>query len=251
MQMMHQHQPQAIVVKSRANKSCKSKVKFNNHMLQLFLTPGDVNFVPPGSFGVPRIPVYTQAMLNILAQPLTERAMQTVNILTTCFSQVPTNIGEHLRPFTTHKFIAAYFKKLCIGTSANVQSTPLDSLQFKTSLIMILSFVSQNDTAKIEVHREAEKLAKNKQEFDFVEAHHKLLKTTIEGLGMMSGMECIVKNCANICCIVTAFFDINGRNPISFLYCACIKTINFVKHLQFIQWHATVRARVPQLPFIS
>ncbi len=86
MQMMHLHQPQTIVVKSRADKSCKSKAKFNNHMLQLLLIAGDVNFVPPGSFRVPQSLVYTQAMLNILAQPSTVRTMHTVNILTTCFS---------------------------------------------------------------------------------------------------------------------------------------------------------------------
>jgi hypothetical protein len=134
--------------------------------------------------------------------------------------------------------------------SANVQRTPLDSLKFETISITILSFVGQNDIAKIEAHREAEQLAKNEREFDFVEAHRKLLKTTIEGLGMISGMECIVKICANVCCIVTALFDINGSNPVPHLYSVCIKTIDFVKHLDFIQWHPTVCARVPQLPFI-
>jgi hypothetical protein len=47
MQMMHQHQPQTIVVESRANKSCKSEAKFNKHMLQLLLVAGNVNFAPP------------------------------------------------------------------------------------------------------------------------------------------------------------------------------------------------------------
>ncbi len=35
MQMMHQHQPQTIVVESRADKSRESKATFNNRMLQL------------------------------------------------------------------------------------------------------------------------------------------------------------------------------------------------------------------------
>ncbi len=64
---------------------------------------------------------------------------------------------------------------------------------------------------------------------------------------MISGMECIVKIFANVCCDVMAFFDIDGSNPVLLLYSVCIKTINFVKHLDFIQCHAIVCTRVPQL----
>jgi hypothetical protein len=91
-------------------------------------------------------------------------------------------------------------------------------LKFETSLVMMLSFVGQNDIAKIKAHREAEQLAKNKREFDFIDMHCKVLKTTIEGLGMIAGMECIVKICTNVCCIVTALFDIDGRNHVLLLY---------------------------------
>ena len=129
-------------------------------------------------------------------------------------------------------------------------STPLDHLNFETSLITILIFFVQDNFAKLEAHCEAEQHEKNEREFDFVEMHRKILKTTIEGLGMISGMECVVKICANVCCVVTAFFDIDGSNPVPLLYSVCIKTIDFVKSLDFIQWHAIVRARVPQLPFI-
>jgi hypothetical protein len=86
-----------------------------------------------------------------------------------------------------------------------------------------LSFVGQNNIAKIKAHCEAEPLAKNEHKFDFVKAHCKLLKTTIEGLGMISGMECIVKICANICCIVAVFLNIDAINPILFHYSVCIK----------------------------
>jgi hypothetical protein len=72
--------------------------------------------------------------------------------------------------------------------------------------------------------------------------HRKILKTTIKGLGMISGMECVVKICANVCCVVTAFFDIDGSNPVPLLYSVCIKTIEIVKSLDFIQWHAIVCA---------
>jgi hypothetical protein len=63
-------------------------------------------------------------------------------------------------------------------------------------------------------------------------------------------MECIVKICVNVSCVVTAFFDIDGSNPVTLLYSVCIKTIDYVKHLDFIQWHVTVSARVLQLPFV-
>jgi hypothetical protein len=71
MQWMHKQQPQTIVLKLRADKSCKSKAKFNNDMLQLLLVSGKAKFTPPGTFATPRIPIYTQAMKIILAQPST------------------------------------------------------------------------------------------------------------------------------------------------------------------------------------
>jgi hypothetical protein len=67
---------------------------------------------------------------------------------------------------------------------------------------------------------------------------------------MITGMECIVKICTNVCCVVTALFDIDGSNPVLLLHSMCIKTIDFVKSLDFIQWHAIVHACFPQLPFI-
>ena len=182
MQMMNQQQlqPQTIVVKSRVNKSRENEAKYSNHMSQLLFICGIVDFTPPGSFVAPRNPVYTQAMLNILVQPSTVRASHTVNILTTCFSQVPTDLSEHLSPLTTHKSMYHISKNLASALlTANVQRTSLDSLKFETSSITMLTFVGQNNVAKIEAHREAEQLAKNEREFDFVEAHRKILKTTI------------------------------------------------------------------------
>ncbi len=190
-------------------------------------------------------------MLNILAQPSTVCTMHTVNILTTCFSQVPAELAKCLSPLTTHKSMQHISKNFALALlSANIQRTPLDSLKFKMSSITILSFVGQDNIAKIEVHCKAEQLAKNECKFDFVKAHCKHLKTTIKGLGMISGRECIVKICANVCCIVTAFIVINSSNPVPLLYSMCIKMIDFVKQLDFIQWHAIMCARVPQLHFI-
>ena len=86
MQMMNQQQlqPQTIVVESRVDKSCENEAKYSNHMSQLLFFCGIVDFTPPGSFVAPRILVYMQAMLNILAQPSTVHATHTVNILTRC-----------------------------------------------------------------------------------------------------------------------------------------------------------------------
>jgi hypothetical protein len=250
MQLMQQH-PQTIVVESRANKLQETNAKFNNHMLQLLLVSGDVDFTPPGTFSAPRIPIYTQATVNILAQPSLVRSIHPVNILTTCFNQVPTDLAKCLSPLMTHKSMQHILKKnATVFISANFQRTSLDSLKFKTSLVTMLSFVGQNDIAKIKAHCEAEQLAKNECNFHFIDTHCNVLKTTIKGLGMITGMECIIKICANICCVITALFDVDGSNPVLLLYSVCIKTIDFVKSLDFIQWHATVHARVPQLLFI-
>jgi hypothetical protein len=65
MQLMQQ-QPQMIVVESRADKSWETKAKFINHMLQLLLVSGDVDFTLPGTFAAPRILIYTQAIVKSL-----------------------------------------------------------------------------------------------------------------------------------------------------------------------------------------
>jgi hypothetical protein len=134
--------------------------------------------------------------------------------------------------------------------SCNVQRSNLDSLNFETSLITILSFVGQSDIAKVEAYREAEQIAKNEREFDLIESHRKALKTTNEGLGKITSMDCIVKICMNICCVITALFDIQPGNPVPLLYQVFIKMIGFIKHFDFIPWHADVRESAPQLPYI-
>ncbi len=61
-----QQKSQTIVVESCEGKTCESEAKFKNNMLQLLLIRGIVDFSSPGSFTVPRIKKYTQAMKNIL-----------------------------------------------------------------------------------------------------------------------------------------------------------------------------------------
>jgi hypothetical protein len=247
-QQLALQQPQTIVVESQANKCRKSEAKFNNNMLQLLLIGGEVVLLPPASFNKPRIPTYTQAMKNILAMPTSICAIQTVNIPSTVFAEIPSDMAERLSPLTTHKSLYHISKNFASALlSCNVQRTGLNSMNFETSSITILSFVKQSNITKLEAHHDAEQIAKNEREFDFIESHCKALKTTIEGLGKITSMECIVKICANVCCVITAFFDIRPGNPVPLLYSICIKTIEFIKNLDFIRWHAEVHKDVPQL----
>jgi len=134
--------------------------------------------------------------------------------------------------------------------SCNFQRTNLDSLSYKTNSITILSFVAQSDLGKVNTYRKAEQIARNEREFDFVKSHSKALKTTIEGLGKIHSMDCIIKICANVYCVITALFDIRAGNPVPLLYSGCIKTIEVVKHPEFIKWHNEVHIKVLQLPCI-
>ncbi len=100
---LHSQQPQTIVAESRADKCRESEAKFNNNMLQLLLIGGEAVLSPPASFKHPCIPTYTQAMKNILAMPTSIRTIQAVNILSTVFGKIPTEMAKRLSPLTTHK----------------------------------------------------------------------------------------------------------------------------------------------------
>jgi hypothetical protein len=112
--MLTPKQPQTIVVESRADKSRESEAKFNNNMLQLLLVAGDADLLLPGMFVNSRIPKYTQAMKNILAQPTSVHSTQMVNILTTVFMEVPNDLAEMLSPLATHKSMYHISKKLLL-----------------------------------------------------------------------------------------------------------------------------------------
>ncbi len=246
-----QQNSQTIVVGSCEDKTRESEAKFNNNMLQLLLIRGIVDFLSPGSFTVPHIAKYTQAMKNILLQPTSVRSISTVNILTTVFNKIPDDMAERLSPLTTHKSMHHISKNFTLSLlSCIFQWTNLDSLSYKTNSITILSFVEQSDLGKISAYCDAKQVAKNKRELDFVKSHRRALKTTIKGLGKISNMDCIVKVCANICCVITALFCIRTGNPAPLLYFVCIKTIEVIKHPKFIKWHNDVHGKVPQLPYI-
>jgi hypothetical protein len=100
------------------------------------------------------------------------------------------------------------------------------------SSITILSFVGRSDIAKVNAYCKAEQIAKNECELDFIESNHKTLKTRIEGLGKITGMDYIMEICANICCVITALFDIQPGNPVPLLYQVSIETIGFIKRMK-------------------
>ena len=102
---------------------------------------------------------------------------------------------------------------------------------------------------EVEAHCEAEQIAKNERVFNFIKSHCKILKTMIEWLGQIMGMDSIVNICTRICCVITAIFDIQPGNPVPLLYQVSIKTIGFVKHLDFICWQDDVQDNVPLLPY--
>ena len=246
-----QQKSQTIVVESREDKTRETEAKFNNNMLQLLLIGGTVDFSSPGSFADPRVSKYTQAMKNILLQPASVRSISMVNILTTVFGEIPTNLAERLSPLTTGKSMHHISKNFAAALlSANFSRNNLESLNYESNSITVLTFVAQNDVAKVNAHRDAEQVSKNEREFDFIDSHRKAIKTTIEGLGKIHSMDCIVKICANICCVITAIIDIRAGNPIPLLYSTCIKTIEVTKHPDFMKWHAEVSNKVPQLPYI-
>ncbi len=241
-----QQKSQTIVVESREDKTGESEAKFNNNMLQLLLIGGIVDFLSPGSFTVPRIAKYTQAMKNILLQPTSVRSISTVNILMTVLNKIPKDMAKRLSPLTTYKSMHHILKNFALSLlSCNFQQTNLNSLSYKTNSITVLSFVEQSDLRKISAYCNAEQVAKNKREFDFVESHCKALKTAIKGLGKISNMYCIVKVCANICCVITALFDIWTWNPVPLLYFVCIKTIEVITHPNSSSGTTTSTARFP------
>ena len=122
-------------------------------------------------------------------------------------------------------------------------------MSYKKNSITILSIVGQSDLRKVNAYHEAEQVARNKHKFDFVESHCKALKTDIEGLGKINNMDCMIKICANVCCVITALFYVWTENPVPLLYSICIKTIEVIKHSKFIKWYNDVHDKVPQLQY--
>jgi hypothetical protein len=83
-------------------------------MLQLLLVAGDADLLLPGTFINSRIPKYTQAVKNILAQPTSGHSTQMVTILTTIFMEIHNDLAEMLSPLTMNKSMHHISKKLLL-----------------------------------------------------------------------------------------------------------------------------------------
>jgi len=75
-------------------------------------------------------------------------------------------------------------------------------------------------------------------------AHRTKAKTTIEGLGKIESMQCIVRIAAKIC---GAFFDVEKvMQP--FIYQLCIKTIDCITQQEFTCWYNADKCHI-HLPY--
>ena len=109
--------------------------------------------------------------------------------------------------------------------------------------------MSRNDAACLEASRISEETEKNEKIYDFSESHKTKAKATVEGLGRVKGIDCIVKICANICGFIRSFFDVeSGQRPL--IYDMCVNTIDCITHQEFARWHAANAKLLMHLPFI-
>ena len=158
--MTVQQRSKTIVVESREDKTPQAKAKYSNNMFQLLNVGGTIDFASPGSFINPRLAKYTRAMKNILLQPTMVRSISMVNILTTLFSEIPDNMAERLSPLITYRSMHHITKNFASALiSSNFQRTNLDSLNYDTNSITVLTFFAQNDMEKVNASREVEQVA--------------------------------------------------------------------------------------------
>ena len=221
------HQSQNIVVQSRADKAREQEAKLNTNMLSLFLIGIKMDW-DDGKITSTLLPMNTTEYKNILAQPSAVRPTQAANILQTVFTTSPDSLEERFSPLFSMLLMEFFPKNLVTAwLNANFQRLNLESLLFESNAITILTFVSQNNSAKLLALRTSEENAHNEWALDMSEAHRTKAKTTIEGLGKNESMQCIVRIAANVCGFIRAFFDVE-KGPKPFVYQLCIKTIDCI-----------------------
>jgi hypothetical protein len=196
------------VVESRTNNAREQEAKLNTNMLSLFLIGTKMDW-DGGTIVSTLPPTNTTEYKNILAQPLVIRPAQAANILQTVFTTSPDSLKERFSPLFSMLLMEFFPKNLAIAwLNANFQRSNLESLMFETNAIMILTFVSQNDLAKLLASRASKENACNEWALDMSEAHQTKAKTTIEGLGKIESMQCTIRIAANVCGFFHAFFDV-------------------------------------------
>ena len=241
-------QSQNIVVESRADKAREQEAKLNTNMLSLFLIGVKTDW-EDGKIISTLLPMNTTEYKNILAQPSSVRPTQAANILQTVFTTSPDSLEQRFSPLFSMLSMEFFPKNLVTAwLNANFQRSNLESLLFESNAITILTFVSQNDSAKLLASRTSEENARNEWALEMSEAHRTKAKTTIEGLGKIESMQCIVRIAANVCGFVRAFFDVEkGMQP--FIYQLCIKTIDCITQQEFTRWYNANKSRMPHLPY--
>ncbi len=123
----------------------------------------------------------------------------------------------------------------------------MESLLFETNTITVLSFASQNDSTKLRVLRMFEENVQNERALDMTDTHKTKAKTTVEGLGKIENIYCIVKIAANICGFICAFFDIESSTcPV--IYELCIQIMDCITQQDFTCWHSANKECLPHLP---
>ncbi len=223
-------QPQNIVVESHADEAREQEVKLNTNMLSLFLIRIKMNW-DNGKIILALLPMSTTEYKNILAQPLavTVRPSQVANILYTIFTTSPDTLEERFSPFFSMLLMEFFSKNLVlVWLNSIFQRSNLEPLLFEMNVITILTFVSQNDAAKLLASCNSEYHARNKWALDLSEAHQTKAKTTVKGLGKVKSMQCIVRIVANV-------YGFKGAR--SFIYQVCIKTIDCITQQYFTRWY--------------
>jgi hypothetical protein len=132
--------------------------------------------------------------------------------------------------------------------NANFQRSNLESLLFESNAITGLSFVSRNDSTKLRVARMLEENIQNEKDLDMSDTHKTKAKTTVEGLGKIENVHCIVRIAANICGFIRAFFDVEkGTWPL--IYELCIQIMDCITQQDLTHWYNVNKERMPQLPY--
>ncbi len=133
--------------------------------------------------------------------------------------------------------------------NCNFQGSNLESLLFESNAITVLSFISQNDSTKLRALRMIEENVQNERALDMTDTHNTKAKTTVEGLGKIKNIYCIVKIAANICGFIRAYFDIeSGTCPV--IYELCIQIMDCISQQDFTHWHSANKERLPHLPYL-
>jgi hypothetical protein len=88
----------------------------------------------------------------------------------------------------------------------------------------------------------------NKKDLDMSDTHKTKAKTTVEGLGKIENIHCIVRIAANICGFIRAFFDVE-KGTLPLIYELCIQIMDCITQQDFTRWYNANKEQMPQLPY--